>query len=78
MNENEGGEMQIIDSVHLIEWRAVQSADHRGWRAQWRPLRALSSFPYFSYISRAELFPSEKEALAFMRENAESILARRI
>lgn len=70
--------MQFIDAVHGIEWRAVQSADRRGWKAQWRPLRALSGFPGFSYISRTELFPSEAEALAFMKENAGSILARRI
>ena len=70
--------MQFIDAVHGIECRAVQSMDHRGWQAQWRPLRALASFPGFSFISRAELFPSEAEALAFIKENAESILARRI
>jgi hypothetical protein len=70
--------MQIIDAVHGIEWRAVRSADHRGWKAQWRPLRAMSSFPGFSFISRSELFPSEGEALAFMKENAESIVARKL
>jgi hypothetical protein len=70
--------MHLVDPIHGIEARAVPSEDHAGWKAQWRPLRALRDFPRFSFIHRGEVFSSEKEALAFIRLNVESILSGRI
>jgi hypothetical protein len=68
----------MIDRVHGIEYRAVPHHDRRGWFAQWRPARAIESFPAFSYVSRNEHFDTETEAMEFIRRNAAEILARRI
>jgi len=68
----------MIDRVHGIEYRALPRADRRGWYAQWRPARALESFPAFSYVSRGEHFETESEAMEFIRRNASEIVARRI
>ncbi len=69
--------MPIIDAVHGIEWRGVRDADRRGWRAQWHPTRALKAFPAFSFMSLPELFPTEQDALQFVKENVEAILSGR-
>ena len=68
----------MIDRVHGIEYRALPHRDRRGWFAQWRPARAIESFPAFSYVSRSEHFDTESEAMEFIRHNAADILARRI
>ena len=68
----------MIDRVHGIEYRALPRREQRGWIAQWRPARALASFPAFSYISRGEVFGSESEAVDFIRRNAAEIIGRRI
>ena len=68
----------MVDPVHGIEFRAQPRQEGRGWRAQWRPARALRDFPTFTYISRDELFGSEEEAIDFVRLNAASIVTRRI
>jgi hypothetical protein len=68
----------MIDRVHGIEYRAVRHGDRRGWLAQWRPARAIESFPAFSYLSRPERFETESEAVEFIRRNAAEIVARRI
>jgi hypothetical protein len=68
----------MIDRVHGIEYRALPHRNRRGWFAQWRPARALESFPAFSYISRSESFETESEAIEFVRRNAADIIARRI
>ena len=68
----------MVDPVHGIEFRAQPRQDQRGWRAQWRPARALRDFPAFTYISRGEVFESEEEAIEFVRLNAEWIVSRRI
>ncbi len=70
--------MGLVDPIHGIEARAVRGTDSRRWNAQWRPLRALKEFPRFSFIHRTELFSSETEALEFIRNNVQSILAGRI
>ena len=67
-----------IDRAHGIEYRALPHRGKRGWFAQWRPARALESFPAFSYVSRTELFETESEAVEFIRRNAAEIVARRI
>ena len=67
----------MIDPVHGIEYRAMPGS-RRGWIAQWRPARALASFPGFSYISREEIFGSADEAVDFIRRNAAGIVERRI
>jgi hypothetical protein len=67
-----------IDRVHGIEYRAVRHTDRRGWFAQWRPARAIETFPAFSYVSRAEHFDTESEAMEFIRRNAADIVGRRI
>jgi len=67
-----------VDRVHGIEYRAVPHGNHRAWFAQWRPARALESFPAFSYVTRTEHFDSEGEAIDFIRRNAADIVARRI
>jgi hypothetical protein len=68
----------MVDRVHGIEYRAVRHSDRRGWFAQWRPARAIESFPAFSYVSRAEHFDTESEAMEFVRRNAGDIVTRRI
>jgi hypothetical protein len=68
----------MIDRIHGIEYRALPHRDRRGWFAQWRPARALESFPAFSYVSRTEHFETEGEAMEFIRRNAAEIVARRI
>jgi hypothetical protein len=68
----------MIDRQHGIEYRALPRSQPRGWIAQWRPARALASFPTFSYISRGEVFGSESEALDFIRRNVAEIVDRRI
>jgi hypothetical protein len=67
-----------IDRVYGIEYRAVRHSDRRGWFAQWRPARALESFPAFSYVSRTEHFDTETEAMDFIRRHAADIVSRRI
>jgi hypothetical protein len=67
--------MQLVDAVHGIEWRGVEDPAQRGWRAQWRPLRAMKAFPGFSFMSLSKVFPSERDAVDYIRENVESILA---
>lgn len=67
-----------IDRVHGIEYRAIRHSDRRGWFAQWRPARAIESFPAFSYVSRSEHFDTESEAMEFIRRNAGEIVSRRI
>jgi hypothetical protein len=67
-----------IDRVHGIEYHAVRHSDRRGWFAQWRPARAIESFPAFSYVSRSEHFDTESEAMEFIRRNAGEIVSRRI
>ena len=67
-----------IDRVHGIEYRAVRHSDRRGWFAQWRPARAIESFPAFSYVSRPEHFDTESEAMEFIHRNAADIVARMI
>lgn len=67
-----------IDHVHGIEYRALPHRDRRGWFAQWRPARALESFPAFSYVTRCEHFESEGEAMDFIRTHAAQIVAREI
>ncbi len=64
----------LIDAYHGIEYRAVPAEKGAGWTAQWRPLRALKRFMTFSYITRAERFPSRNEALEFIRRNAGAIV----
>ena len=64
----------LIDAHHGIEYRAVR-ADGTQWTAQWRPIRALKRFMTFSYISRSERFPTEGDALEFIRRNAAAIVA---
>jgi hypothetical protein len=68
----------MIDRVHGIEYRARPQRERPGWIAQWRPARALASFPAFSYISRGEVFGSESEAVDFIRRNAAQIVGRTI
>jgi hypothetical protein len=68
----------MIDPVRGIEYRALPPRERRGWTAQWRPARALASFPAFSYISREEVFGSESEAVDFIRRNAAQIVDGRI
>ena len=68
----------MIDPVHGIEYRALPHGNRRGWFAQWRPARALESFPAFSYVSRTEHFETEGEAMEFIRRNAAEIVSRRI
>ena len=68
----------MIDRVHGIEYRALPRRERRGWIAQWRPARAIASFPTFSYISRREVFGSESEAVEFIRRNAAEIVSRGI
>ena len=67
--------MQVVDAFHGIEWRGVK--DSAGWKAQWRPLRALKAFPGFSFISLPQVFSSEQDAVAWVRDHVESILAGR-
>jgi hypothetical protein len=67
-----------IDRVNGIEYRAIRHSDRRGWFAQWRPARAIESFPAFSYVSRSEHFDTESEAMEFIRRNAGEIVSRRI
>jgi hypothetical protein len=67
-----------FDRVHGIEYRAVPHRSRGGWYAQWRPARALESFPGFSYVTRTEHFETEGEAMGFIREHAAEIVARRI
>ena len=66
----------MIDATHGIEYRALPRRSR--WIAQWRPARALESFPAFSYVTRTEHFDSEGEAMDFIRRNAAQIVARRI
>jgi hypothetical protein len=68
----------VVDAVHGIQFRAVPRQGSPGWAVQWRPIRAIRSFPTFSYISRGESFPSEEAALDFMRQNAGAIVTREI
>ena len=68
----------MIDRVHGIEYRALPRRQRGGWMAQWRPARAIATFPNFSYVSREEVFGSESEAIEFMRRNAAEIVGRRI
>jgi hypothetical protein len=68
----------MIDPVHGIEYRALPRSQRRGWIAQWRPARAIASYPAFSYITRGEVFGSENEAVDFIRRNAEQIVGRRL
>ncbi len=67
-----------IDHVHGIEYRALPFRGRKRWYAQWRPARALESFPAFSYVTRSEHFDSEAEAVEFIRQNAASIVSRGI
>jgi hypothetical protein len=67
-----------VDAVHGIQYRAVPRRDPEGWGVQWRPLRAIRTFPTFSYISRAESFPTEHDAMEFIRRNAGAIVTREI
>jgi hypothetical protein len=68
----------MVDAVHGIQYRAVQIQGASGWGVQWRPMRAIRSFPTFSYISRGESFPTEQEALEFIRRNVRAIVTRTI
>jgi hypothetical protein len=68
----------MIDRVHGIEYRAIPRRDRRGWFAQWRPARALESFPAFSYLTRSEHFETEGEAVEFIRRHVADIVSRRI
>jgi hypothetical protein len=68
----------MIDRINGIEYRALPHRDRRGWFAQWRPARALESFPAFSYVSRTEHFETEVEAMEFIRRNAAEIVARKL
>jgi hypothetical protein len=63
----------LIDANYGIEYRAIPTGGAQ-WTAQWRPVRALKRFMTFSYISRSERFPTEQEALEFVRKNAGSIV----
>jgi hypothetical protein len=67
-----------IDRIHGIEYRAVRHNGRQGWYAQWRPARALESFPAFSYVTRSEHFDTEGEAMEFIRSHAAEIVARSI
>jgi hypothetical protein len=67
-----------VDPATGIEYRALPRHDRRGWTAQWRPARALETFPAFSYRSRLECFDTEAEAMRFIREHAAQIVTRRI
>jgi hypothetical protein len=67
-----------FDRATGIEYRAIPHGNRRGWYAQWRPARALESFPAFSYVTRSEHFDSEGEAMEFIREHAADIVTRRI
>ena len=67
-----------FDRVNGIEYRALPHRSRRGWYAQWRPARALETFPAFSYVTRTEHFESEGEAMQFIREHAADIVSRRI
>jgi|WetSurMetagenome_2_1015567.scaffolds.fasta_scaffold419754_2 hypothetical protein len=67
-----------VDPVFGIQYRAVRRIGGPGWEAQWRPLRAIRTFPTFSYIPRAERFPSEEDALEFVRRNVGAIVSRTI
>ncbi len=66
-----------FDRINGIEYRAIPRS-RRSWYAQWRPCRALESFPAFSYVTRVEHFETEGEAMEFIRQNAADIVARRI
>ena len=66
----------MVDTTHGIEYRAIARRDR--WVAQWRPARALESFPAFSYVTRSEHFDTEGEAMDFIRRNAAQIIDRRI
>ena len=66
----------MIDTTHGIEYRALPRRDR--WVAQWRPARALESFPAFSYVTLTEHFDTEEEAMAFIRRNAARIVNRGI
>ncbi len=66
----------MIDATHGIEYRALPRSNR--WVAQWRPARALESFPAFSYVTRTEHFDTEGEAMDFIRCNAAQIVSRRI
>jgi hypothetical protein len=65
-----------VDPVFGIQYRAVHRIGAPGWEAQWRPLRAIRTFPTFSYITRTESFPTEEDALDFVRKNAAAIVSR--
>ncbi len=68
----------VVDAVHGVQYRALQNQGAAGWGVQWRPIRALRSFPTFSFISRRETFRTEREALDFMRRNIDAIVSKRI
>lgn len=67
-----------VDPVAGIQYRAVPCIGAPGWQAQWRPLRAIRTFPTFSYIPRAERFDSPQDALDFVRRHAGAIVSRSI
>ena len=68
----------MIDRTNGIEYRAVPHRTRKGWYAQWRPARALETFPAFSYVTRSEHFETEGEAMDFIRQHAADIVARRV
>jgi hypothetical protein len=68
----------LVDTDHGIQYRAIPNGVASGWGVQWRPMRAIRSFPTFSYITRSERFPTEEEALEFVRRNAGAIVSRAI
>jgi hypothetical protein len=67
-----------VDAAAGIQFRAVPRIGAPGWEAQWRPIRAITAFPTFSYMSRSESFATEGDALEFVRRNAAAIVARAI
>ncbi len=66
----------MVDTTHGIEFRALARSNR--WVAQWRPARALESFPAFSYVTRSEHFDTEGAAMDFIRRNAAQIVSRTI
>jgi hypothetical protein len=67
--------MQYLDAERGVECRAVPRSDGRGWQAEWRPSRAIRAFPRFSFMARAERFPTAQDAITFVQRNIDSILS---
>jgi hypothetical protein len=68
----------MVDPVWGIEARAIETPDGLGWKAQWRPSRAIKNFPSFSYRERQERFATAGEALDFITVHAQRIAAGKI